>query len=85
MKKKNLPGTRGANTPRVPFVYFVRNPGPLQLVGGLVVCWNELDVGGQGEAWRNETRRCVTNFNCKSTRSCDLLRVGSNNLRDIIF
>ena len=59
----------------------------MQLVGDLVVCWNELDVGGQtgqGEAWRNETRRCVTNFNCKSTWSCDLLRVGSNNL-EILF
>ena len=39
-------------------VYFVRNVGLMQLVGDLVVCWNELDAGGQGEAWRNETRRC---------------------------
>ena len=78
----NLPGTRGTNTPRVPFVYFVRNAGLLQLVGGLVVCWNELALVVRE---KNETRRCVTNFNCKSTRSCDLLRVGSNNLGDIIF
>ena len=45
----NLPGSQGADTPRVPFVHFVRDAGLLQLVGGLVVCWNELAVGGQGE------------------------------------
>ena len=59
-KKKNLPGTWGADTPRVPFVtfvYFVRDTGLLQLVGDLVVCWNELDIGGQGrslEEWDKE-------------------------------
>ena len=52
-KKMNLPGSQGADTPRVPFVtfvYFVRDAGLLQLVGDLVVCWNELDVGGQGRS-----------------------------------
>ena len=34
------------------YVHFVRDAGLLQLVGGLVVCWNELAVDGQG-AWRN--------------------------------
>ena len=36
-KKKNLPGAWGADTPRVPFVQFVRDVGLFQLVGGLVV------------------------------------------------
>ena len=45
MKKMNLPGTRGADMPRVPFVYFVCDAGLLQLVGGVLVCWNELAVG----------------------------------------
>ena len=31
------------------FVHFVRDAGLLQLVGGLVVCWNELAICGQGE------------------------------------
>ena len=59
MKKMNLPGTRGADMPRVPFVYFVCDAGLLQLVGGLVVCWNELVVGGQGEcSWSLEELGC---------------------------
>ena len=59
---------------------FISVPGLLRPIGGLVVCWNGPAIGPVLVVEVRNERIQTRGDNWKSTWSCDLLRVGLNDL-----